>query len=68
MKKEELKLIQEEQKNLGQLPNSKLIEFMDKLSLEFEEVKKTIIESTYHLDSVELMYNNILEEYKKRTK
>jgi hypothetical protein len=68
MKKEEFKLIIEEQKNLNNLPNNKLVEFMDKLSLEFEQVKKNVIESTYYLDNIESLYNNILEEYQKRTK
>ena len=68
MKKEEFKLIIEEQKNLNNLQNNKLVEFMDKLSLEFEQVKKNVIESTYYLDNIESLYNNILEEYQKRTK
>ena len=68
MKKEEFKLITEEQKNLNNLPNNKLVEFMDKLSIEFETVKKNIIESTHYLDNIESLYSNILEEYQKRTK
>ena len=54
MKKEELENIISEQKNLKNLPNSKLIEYMDK--------------STYFLDKLEELYNNILKEYQDRAK
>ena len=68
MKKEELENIISEQKNLKNLPNSKLIEYMDKLTSDFELLKKNIIESTYFLDKLEELYNNILKEYQDRTK
>jgi len=68
MKKEELENIISEQKNLKNLPNSKLIEYMDKLTTDFEQLKKNIIESTYFLDKLEELYNNILKEYQDRKK
>lgn len=68
MKKEEYDNIISEQKNLKNLPNSKLMEFMDLLSSDFEMVKKNIIDQTYYLDSVEKLYNNILKEYEDRSK
>lgn len=68
MKKEELENIISEQKNLKNLPNSKLIEYMDKLTTDFEQLKKNIIESTYFLDKLEELYNNILKEYQDRAK
>lgn len=68
MKKEEYDNIVSEQKNLKDLPNSKLVEFMDLLSSDFEMVKKNIIDQTYYLDSVEKLYNNILKEYEDRSK
>lgn len=68
MKKEEYDNIVIEQKNLKSLPNTKLVEFMDLLSSDFEIVKKNIIDQTYYLDSVEKLYNNVLKEYQERSK
>jgi hypothetical protein len=67
MTKEEFDFILKEQKSLKDLPNSKMIEFMDKLSIDFELVKKNIIDQTIYLDKVEELYNNILKEYQSRT-
>ena len=39
---------------------------MDELTKDFETIKESIINLTYQLDSVELLYNKILEEYEKR--
>jgi hypothetical protein len=47
--------------------NKDLLETMD-LQNDFEETKKNIIKLTHHLDSSEIIYNKILNEYKKRTK
>jgi len=49
-------------------PNKDLIEVMDFLENDFQETKKNIIKLTHHLDSSEIIYNKILNEYKKRTK
>jgi hypothetical protein len=68
MTKEELIEIKEQQKDLKNLPNSKLVEIMDKLSLEFDETKENLIKYTYHLDNIELMYNSTLKEYQERNK
>lgn len=68
MTKEELIEIKEQQKDLKNLPNSKLVEIMDKLSLEFDETKENLIKYTYHLDNIELMYNITLKEYQERNK
>ena len=51
---------------LKNLPNAKLIEMMDKLSVEFEVTKSNIINTTYHLDKVEDTYNRILKEFDSR--
>jgi len=67
MTKEEFDIILKKQKNLKDLPNSKLIEFMDKLSMDFEIVKKNIIDQTIYLDKIEELYNNFLKEYQSRT-
>lgn len=67
MNKEEFDLILKEQKTLKDLPNSKLIEFMDKLSTDFELVKKNIIDQTIYLDKIEELYNSFLKEYQFRT-
>ena len=49
-------------------PNKDLIEVMDFLENDFEDTKKNIIKLTHHLDSSEIIYNKILNEYKNRTK
>ena len=39
---------------------------MDELSKDFENTKQLLIKLSHHLDSTEKVYNDILEEYKKR--
>ena len=68
MTKEEFTEITELHKDLKNQPNSKLIEIMDKLSLEFDTTKETLIKYTYYLDNIELMYNNTLKEFQERSK
>jgi hypothetical protein len=68
MKKEEFENIIKEQSNLKNLPNQKLVEFMDLLSSDFEGTKQNIINSTLYLDKVEELYNNTLKIYQERTK
>jgi len=67
MKNEEFQNILDEQKNLKDLPNTKLVEFMDLLSSDFELTKQSIINSTVYLDKIEELYNNILNVYQDRT-
>lgn len=66
MKKEELDNIIKEQKNLRDLPNTVLVEFMDLLSKDFDATKNSIIQQTYYLDKVEELYNNVLKTYEGR--
>lgn len=66
MTREEFEEILNESKNLNDLPNQKLILFMDKLTNDFEIVKNSIINLTYQLDSIEILYNKILKEYENR--
>ena len=66
MKKEEFENIIKEQSNLKNLPNQKLVEFMDLLSSDFEVTKENIINSTRYLDKVEELYNNTLKVYQER--
>lgn len=40
---------------------------MDKLSNDFELVKKSIIDQTIYLDKLEELYNNTLKEYQTRS-
>lgn len=54
--------------DLKELPNSKLVEIMDLLSSDFESTKANIINLTYYLDNIEIIYNKALEEYQNRTK
>lgn len=66
MEKKELEFVVEQQKKLKDLSNKDLVELMDKLSLEFESIKQSVINQTYYLDSIKLMYDNTLLEYKNR--
>jgi hypothetical protein len=66
MEKKELEFVVEQQKKLKELSNKDLVELMDKLSLEFESIKQSVINQTYYLDSIKLMYDNTLLEYKNR--
>lgn len=66
MTSEEFQNIINEQKTLKELPNSKLVDFLDLLSSEFEITKKSIINSTIYLDKVEELYNNVLVVYQER--
>ena len=67
MKKEEFENIVNELGDLKNLPNSKLIEIMDKLTNDFDLTKNSIIGLTVYLDSVEELYNKTLKEYQSRT-
>jgi flagellar motor switch protein FliG len=66
MKKEEFENIVKEQSNLKNLPNQKLVEFMDLLSSDFDATKESIINSTRYLDKVEELYNKTLKVYQER--
>ena len=65
MKKEEFENIIKEQSNLKNLPNQKLVEFMDLLSSDFESTKENIINSTRYLDKLEELYNRTLKIYQE---
>lgn len=66
MTKEEFQKISEESKDLKNQPNSKLIEYMDMLTTDFEITKKNIINLTLYMDKVEELYNDLLKEYQSR--
>jgi hypothetical protein len=66
MTKEELENIIAEQSNLKNLPNTKLVDFMDLVSNDFEITKQNIINLTIYLDKLEELYNNTLKEYQFR--
>lgn len=66
MEDQEFQHISQQQSNLKNLPNGKLIEYLDKLSFEFERLKFDIISSTKKLDLIEDVYNKILKEYESR--
>lgn len=53
-------------RDLRNQPNKELIYALDYLNNDFEATKKTIIELTKRLDSLELTYNKVLEEFEKR--
>ena len=66
MTTEEFDTIIKEQSELKNLPNSRLIEMMDKLSTDFDLTKNNIIYLTHYLDNVEELYNKTLDEYQLR--
>jgi hypothetical protein len=67
MTNEEFDNITKELVDLKNLPNTKLIEIMDKLSSDFDLTKNNIIGLTLYLDKVEELYNKSLKEYQSRT-
>lgn len=67
MNKEEFENIVKELGDSKNLPNSKLIEIMDKLTNDFDLTKNSIISLTVYLDGVEELYNKTLKEYQSRT-
>lgn len=46
--------------------NQDLISAMDYLNGDFESTKKKLIELSKYLDSLEITYNTLLKEFKKR--
>ena len=52
--------------HIKNVPNAKLEETMDKISLEFESTKNTILGLSFYIDKLEEMYNNLLKEYTDR--
>jgi hypothetical protein len=66
MKDEKFKEILDSQPKLKDLPNTKLVEYLDLLSLDFDSTKESIIKSTLYLDSVEELYNRVLKVYQDR--
>jgi hypothetical protein len=68
MTTEEFNSILTEQGDLKNLPNSRLVEIMDKLSTDFDLTRTNIINLTMYLDSLEEIYNKTLKEYELRNK
>lgn len=66
MKTEQFEEIIGEITNLKDLPNTKLVEYMDLLSSDFEITKEIIIKNTIYLDKVEEIYNRVLKVYQER--
>jgi hypothetical protein len=66
MTKLELENIVSQKSNLKNLPNTVLVNFLQKLNDEFEVTKQDIINKTHHLDKVEDLYNITLKEYQLR--
>ena len=66
MTKENFDNILSEQKNIKNIPNSKLIEYMDVITEDFETTKSNLINMSYYLDKLEELYNFMLKEYQSR--
>ena len=54
------------EKDYKNLPNKKILERMSSLMEEFEKTKKLLLTLTQHLDAVEVDYNKLNSEMKKR--
>jgi BMFP domain-containing protein YqiC len=54
-------------KNYKNSSNKDLIFVMDYVQKDFDFTKEMVIKGTEHLDKLEITYNTILKEYKKRT-
>lgn len=52
---------------LKDLPNTQLVDMLDKISEDYDLTKNNLINMTYYLDNLEIMYNSILKEYSSRT-
>ena len=63
MKSEDVLEILKDYKNK---PNKELTDVLDFLQEDFEKTKDLLVKLTYHLETTENSYNQILEEYKKR--
>jgi len=63
METEKIKEIIQDYKNK---PNKDLTLVMDYINEEINKTKKSIIDSTYYLDTLEKTYNQLLKEYQKR--
>ena len=66
MKDEKFTEILDSQLSLKDLPNTKLVEYMDLLSSDFESTKESIIKSTLYLDKIEELYDRVLKVYQER--
>lgn len=66
MTREEFENIIKQTGDLKNQPNSKLVEYMDMLTTDFESTKSEIINLTIYMDKIEELYNNFLKEYQSR--
>ena len=64
--KEEIKKIISELPNSKNLPNKKLVEYLETLSNEFDATKVNMINLSYELDTIEEAYNKLNKEYTER--
>lgn len=63
---QEIKNITEDVLHLKELSNAKLVENMSNLSNDFDKVKNEILNLTLKLDTIESLYNKMLNEYQSR--
>jgi hypothetical protein len=54
-------------KNYKTVPNKELLEILKFLDEDFYKTKDLILKLTHHLDTTEISYNKILEEFNRRT-
>lgn len=67
MTEEQFKTISNQMLELKDLPNTQLVDMLDKISEDYDLTKNNLINMTYYLDNLEIMYNSILKEYSSRT-
>jgi hypothetical protein len=66
MTKEKFEEITNKMSDIKNISNYDLIDIMDNLTLEFDSVRQKLIEMTFYLDKLELLYNNTLKEFESR--
>lgn len=66
MTKKEFEDIKESVKNIKEKNNAEIYSILEKMSVEFEIVKNSLLSLSAYLDDIESIYNSALKEYDSR--
>lgn len=66
MSRKEFDEIKESIKNIKDKSNAEIYTILEKMSLEFDIVKNSLLSLSSYLDDVESIYNSALKEYDSR--
>lgn len=66
MTKKEFDDIKESVKNIKEKSNAEIYSILEKMSVEFEIVKNSLLSLSAYLDDIESIYNSALKEYDSR--